>query len=183
MSIDNARLHLRMRKMACTDGLTGLFNHRQFRCMFREEMLRTGQQQKALSLIMLDIDDFKKFNDRYGHPNGDKVLIEVARILRDSLRGYDLTFRYGGEEFIAILPECGHEQAAVAAERIRAAVETESRRFLASICDHGVTVSVGVATAPRDGADEDALLLAVDKLLYQAKSCGKNRVYQRPEVQ
>lgn len=181
MSIDNARLHQRMRQMACTDGLTGLYNHRQFRCMFRDEMLRTVRHQKSLSLIMLDIDDFKKFNDSYGHPNGDKVLILVATVLRDCLRGYDLTFRYGGEEFIAILPECGCEQAQLAAERIRAGIEEESRRFLTGICDHGVTVSVGVATYPRDGEDEDALLLVVDQLMYQAKKGGKNRVYQRTE--
>lgn len=180
MSIDNARLHEKTRQLACTDGLTGLYNHRQFSQMFREEMARTARYQKPLSLIMFDIDDFKKFNDTYGHPNGDKVLVVVANTLREALRGCDVAFRYGGEEFIAILPETDIDKALVAAERARSAIQEESARFLSGFSPRGVTVSVGVASYPRDGHG-DGLLQMVDSLLYQAKSQGKNKVYYRAE--
>lgn len=180
MSIDNARLHKQTRRLACTDGLTGLYNHRQFQLMFRDELRRSVRMEKPLSLIMFDIDDFKQFNDRYGHPTGDKVLWMVASALRESLRGYDLTFRYGGEEFIAILPETDLDKALVAAERTRAAIERETARHLTGIATRGVTASVGVATFPRDG-DGEELLNVVDQLLYRAKAFGKNRVYHREE--
>jgi diguanylate cyclase (GGDEF)-like protein len=179
MSIDNARLHERMRALACTDGLTGLYNHRQFKQMFRDEMGRAVRYQKALALIMLDIDDFKKFNDTYGHPAGDNVLTTVACILRKSLRECDLAFRYGGEEFILLLPETCMEEALVAAERVRSAIERDSARSLAKVA-RGVTVSVGVASYPRDGSDADGLLRVVDDLLYRAKGLGKNQVHHLP---
>lgn len=178
MSIDNARLHAQAQILASTDGLTGLYNHRQFISFFSEESTRAARYGKPLSLIMLDVDDFKKFNDAYGHPLGDKALISVARTMRASLRGCDLSFRYGGEEFVAILPETDLESALVAAERIRAMVLEESRVALADTAPHGVTVSVGVATYPRDGVGDD-LLKAVDDQLYRAKREGKNRVYFR----
>lgn len=180
MSIDNARLHEKTRLLACTDGLTGLYNHRQFILMFGEESSRAARYSKPLSLVMLDVDDFKKFNDTYGHPVGDKVLAAVARTLRESLRGCDHSFRYGGEEFVAILPETGLDQALIVAERIREMVFAESSRTLAGIAPQGVTVSVGVATCPRDGQGEK-LLKAVDDQLYRAKREGKNRVYFCPE--
>ena len=180
MSIDNARLHEKTRLLACTDGLTGLYNHRQFKQVFSEEMARTIRYRKPLSLVMFDVDDFKKFNDTYGHPNGDKVLARVAEILEASLRSCDTVFRYGGEEFIAILPETGIEEALIAAERARAGVEEGTRTALGDIADHGVTVSVGVATCPRDGKDADGLLMATDDLMYMAKKHGKNKVYHLP---
>jgi diguanylate cyclase (GGDEF)-like protein len=180
MSIDNARLHQHTRQMACTDGLTGLYNHRQFKKMFKEEMSRTERYQKPLSLIMLDVDDFKKFNDTFGHPAGDKVLMTVAEILRDTSRESDLTFRYGGEEFMVILPETAIGEALVAAERVRGAIEAHSVRHLEGVADKGVTVSVGVASCPRDGGSPDELLQAVDTLLYQAKGQGKNKVHHLP---
>jgi len=178
MSIDNARLHEKTRLLACTDGLTGLYNRRQFNTMFAEEEARASRYEKPLSLVMLDVDDFKKFNDRYGHPLGDKVLACVATTLKKSLRGCDLAFRYGGEEFIAILPETELEQAFIAAERIRAAVIIESEKAMADAGAVGITVSLGVATFPRDG-EGDELLKAADDQLYRAKREGKNRVYYR----
>lgn len=181
MSIDNARLHERTRQLACTDGLTGLYNHRQFKQIFREEMARTVRYEKPLSLVMFDVDDFKKFNDTYGHPNGDKVLVDVAQILQHALRECDLVFRYGGEEFIAILPETGIEEALVAAERARREIQDRTPDSLGSIAGHGVTVSAGVAAYPRDGGDLDTLLKATDDLLYMAKKHGKNKVYHLPE--
>jgi diguanylate cyclase (GGDEF)-like protein len=180
MSIDHARLHQRTLHLACTDGLTGLYNFRQFKKMLKEEMSRTKRYEKPLSLIMLDVDDFKRFNDTYGHPAGDRVLMTVAGILRDISRESDLVFRYGGEEFVAILPETDIERALVAAERIRRAIETDSASHMGEEVTSGVTVSLGVASFPRDGEDAEDLLEVVDNLLYRAKEQGKNTVYTCP---
>jgi len=177
LSIKNARLHQQMQQLACTDGLTGLYNHRQFKEFFSRELSRARRHRKNLSLIMFDVDDFKKFNDTYGHPVGDRVLQMVAELLPQILRQGDILCRYGGEEFIAILPETCLEKAVAVAERVRLAVETGSRELLAAQAQTGVTVSVGVATYPKDGESVESLLMCVDKLLYRAKSCGKNRVY------
>ena len=183
MSIDNAHLYRRTMELACTDGLTGLFNHRQFERDFRQELCRAGRYHTPLSVIMLDVDNFKNFNDSYGHPNGDIVLRELAGLMRELLRDCDLVYRYGGEEFIALLPETGLNDALIVAERIRIFVETESPRFLTGISKtHGVTVSIGVASFPEDGADGEALLKNVDDLMYLAKGAGKNKVYHRGDM-
>lgn len=177
MSIDNARLHREMCHLASTDGLTGLYNHRIFSQMLKEELSRALRYRLPLSLVMFDVDNFKWFNDTYGHPDGDKVLRAVADILRETLRKCDIPFRYGGEEFIALLPETAREPAMMVAERIRQAIENESRRFLPETIPHGVTVSVGVAAFPADADTADSLLRIVDGLLYRAKKHGKNKVY------
>ena len=178
MSIDHARLHEQTMQMACTDGLTGLYNHRQFKKVFAEEVARSRRYKTELSIILFDVDDFKKFNDSYGHPNGDIVLQEMANMLRELLRDCDMIFRYGGEEFVALLPETPLSEALKVAERIRIFVETESPRFLTKITKtHGVTVSVGVAALPGDGEDAAGLLKTVDDLMYKAKREGKNKVY------
>jgi len=181
MSIDNARLHERTRELACTDGLTGLYNHSQFKKNFSEELIRARRYQKPLALIMLDIDDFKRFNDRYGHPVGDRVLVEVAGILAETVRDCDFTYRYGGEEFIAILPEAELDEALVAAERIRERIAREALGRLDSQVQNSITVSVGVAIYPRDSQSFDGLLKVVDDLLYVAKRQGKNKVYHLPD--
>ena len=178
MSIDHARLHEWTLQLACTDGLTGLYNHRQFIKVFAEEVARACRYDKALSIILFDVDDFKKFNDAFGHPNGDIVLREIATMLRELLRDCDTVFRYGGEEFVVLLPETPLSEATKVAERIRIFIETESPRFLTQITKtHGVTVSVGVASLPGDGSDTGSLLKSVDDLMYQAKREGKNKVY------
>ncbi|MGK2905533.1 MAG: sensor domain-containing diguanylate cyclase [Desulfuromonadales bacterium] len=178
MSIDHAWLHERVTKLACTDGLTGLYNHGQFKKHFAEEVARANRYNKALSIILLDVDDFKKFNDTYGHPSGDIVLQEMAHMLRGLLRNSDAIYRYGGEEFIVLLPETALQEAITVAERIRILVETESPRFLNGISKaSGITVSVGVAALPDCGMDTRTLLKSVDDLMYQAKREGKNKVY------
>ena len=180
MSIDNARLHQRTLELACTDGLTGLYNQRQFKKIFAEEVARAARYGKPLSIILLDVDDFKKFNDAYGHPNGDIVLQQMARLLRELLRESDMIFRYGGEEFVVLLPETSFPATLRVAERIRIFIETETPRFLDRItASHGVTVSVGVATFPEDGDNVANLFKTVDDFMYQAKRLGKNRVYYR----
>ncbi|MDH3960389.1 MAG: sensor domain-containing diguanylate cyclase, partial [Desulfuromonadales bacterium] len=178
MSIDHARLYARTLQLACTDGLTGLYNHRQFKKTFIEEVARAKRYSKPLAVILLDVDDFKKFNDTYGHPNGDIVLQEMAVMLKELLRDCDSLFRYGGEEFVTLLPETPLAEAVKVAERIRIFVETESPRFLTGITKtHGITVSVGVAALPDHGSDTQSLLQKVDDLMYQAKKDGKNKVY------
>jgi len=179
LSINNAQLHAEARKLACTDGLTGLYNHRQFKAMLREEMARSRRYDKKMALIMLDIDDFKKFNDAHGHPEGDKVLSAIACTLRSTLRDSDICFRYGGEEFVALLPETGITAAIQAATRIGDAVLHNTRRLLADFHPQGVTMSMGVAAYPRDGEDEDTLLKVADDMLYRSKHQGKNRVCSR----
>ncbi|ORJ61632.1 GGDEF domain-containing protein [Geothermobacter hydrogeniphilus] len=181
MSIDNARLHEKTRRLASTDGLTGLYNHRQFKRLFSEELMRARRYRKPLGLVMLDVDDFKHFNDSYGHPVGDKVLVAVAEILTETLRDCDYIFRYGGEEFIALLPESDAAASLAAAERCRALIEQESARYLDGFATTGVTVSIGVATYPRDGETFDGLLKVVDDLLYAAKREGKNKIHYLPD--
>jgi len=179
LSINNAQLHAEAQKLACTDGLTGLYNHRQFKAMLREEMARSRRYDKKMALIMLDIDDFKRFNDTYGHPEGDKVLASIGTILRATLRDSDISFRYGGEEFVALLPETGITAATQAADRIGEAVRTATQRLLTNIHPQGMTMSMGVAAFPRDGEDEETLLKVADDMLYRAKSLGKNRACSR----
>lgn len=179
MAIDNAQLHARTRLMAITDALTGLYNRRYFQEMFSRELNRAIRYGKPLSLIMLDVDDFKKFNDTYGHPHGDKVLGVMGDILVEALRGTDFAFRYGGEEFIVLLPETDFPSALHVAERLRESVEQKSAAELKGIAPHGVTASVGVVSYPRDGETRDDLLKGVDELLYRAKEHGKNRVHCR----
>ncbi|WP_020676104.1 GGDEF domain-containing protein [Geopsychrobacter electrodiphilus] len=177
LSIANARLHEKTSRLASTDGLTGLFNHRQFKRILAQEVTRTQRYSSEMSLLMIDIDNFKHFNDLYGHPCGDRVLTNVARLLQDVFREADHVFRYGGEEFVVILPLSGPKDAVIAAERARDTVES-----LSVAChgvDHplGVTVSVGVASLPHDADSGDALLDVADRLMYQAKNQGKNRVH------
>lgn len=179
MSIDNACLHQRTQHLAVTDGLTGLYNHRQFRLMLKDELMRARRYGKPMTLLMFDVDNFKAFNDRHGHLKGDRALVAVAEILRSAMRESDMVFRYGGEEFVAILPETAIDVALTAAERARLEIEEKSPHYLNGELPQGVTVSVGVATYPRDGQDRDALWQVADALLYQAKREGKNRVYHR----
>jgi len=179
LSINNAQLHLETQKLACTDGLTGLYNHRQFKAMLREEMARAKRYRKKMTLLMIDLDDFKKFNDSQGHPEGDRVLAALGSTLRSTLRDSDISFRYGGEEFVALLPETGITAGLLAAQRIGEAVRENSRRLLADTYPQGVTVSVGVAAFPRDGEDEVSLLKVADDMLYRSKHQGKDRATAR----
>lgn len=178
MSIDHARLHEQAQQLACTDGQTGLYNQRQFNKAFAEEVARANRYDKALSIIMFAVDNFREFNDTYGHANGDTVLQELANMLHELLRDSDMVFRYGGEEFVALLPETPLGEATKVAERIRIFVETESPRFLTQTTKtHGVTVSVGVAARPDDGSDTISLLKVVDGLMSTVRGEGKNQVY------
>lgn len=161
--------------MAQTDGLTGLYNHRRSQELLRDEIARASRYQRALSVLMLDVDFFKQFNDTYGHPQGDVLLRSIANILSSCVRSTDFVGRYGGEEFIVILPETAGGDAYILAERIRAAVEAE---WFPIGDGYGIhkTISVGVASFPNDAETAAELLQHADAALYRAKRTGKNRV-------
>jgi diguanylate cyclase (GGDEF)-like protein len=172
-SIANATLHAEIEKMATTDGLTGLFNHRLFQDKLSEEFRRMNRFSDPVSLLLTDIDYFKKVNDTYGHPVGDVVLKDVSKTIRETIRNIDVAARYGGEEFAVILPGAGGEGAKIIAERLRKAVLAKT--FYADGKSFAVTMSVGVATSPADAANKEELIEKADQALYHAKHNGRNR--------
>ena len=155
---------------SATDSLTGVKNRGAFNICLDEEFARAKRQHSPLSLVMLDVDWFKHFNDSFGHPAGDEALRAVAQILRQTVRPYDVVARYGGEEFAAILPATGREGALVIAERCRRAIQS-------AVWPHQVvTVSLGAATLSADMVSSSYLLTKADKALYQSKQDGRNRI-------
>jgi diguanylate cyclase (GGDEF)-like protein len=175
-------------RQAITDGLTGLSNHRHFFERLRAEAARAQRYGFALSVVMLDLDDFKSINDRFGHPAGDRVLRTVGETLRDQLRGeLDVPARYGGEEFAVILPHTGPltlgieettDGARAAAERLRVAIAEAGLPLPVPVdgLPAHITASVGVATLPAQAVDADDLVSKADTALYKAKQLGKDRV-------
>jgi len=173
-AIEKARLHQDVLKMATTDGLTGLKNHRAFQERLTEEIERYKRYNHPFSLLFVDIDHFKDFNDAFGHQSGDEVLKQIARIMTGTIRENDLAARYGGEEFAIILPETTLDSATVTAERLRKNVEAHTFRFNDE--PWNVTVSVGIACFPDDGISREEIIEAADKALYFAKRSGRNKV-------
>ena len=181
-SIENVALHEVVSEQAVTDELTGLANNRAFRDVADQEAARARRFGHSLSLLMLDVDDFKKVNDTHGHPQGDEVLRRIGAILRAESRGIDAPARYGGEEFAVALPETGTEGAVELAERIRARIEAEEVPFTDRDGELRITASLGVASIPDSAADVRALVAAADAALYAAKRGGKNRVELAPNL-
>jgi diguanylate cyclase (GGDEF)-like protein len=176
ISIENVDLHETIQRQAVTDELTGLFNHRRFQEVMAAEVERTRRFGHELGLIMLDIDDFKRVNDTYGHLQGDMVLREVAHVLRESSREIDEPARYGGEEMAVALPQTGLQGAYEFAERVRQRIEGLKLPLLEGEGTLRVTASFGVASLPHSAkVDKDALVAAADAALYRAKRSGKNR--------
>jgi diguanylate cyclase (GGDEF)-like protein len=175
MALENARLYETARNLADRDPLTGYFNHRYLHERLSEEVVRAVRTRRPLSVVMLDLDDFKVANDAFGHLYGDGVLVHVAEIIRGTLRASDVAARYGGDEFALILPETAREEAAAVADRILAA-------FAASpfIADgrppFTISASIGIATHPQDGYSATGLIAMADIGLYDAKDVGGNRV-------
>ncbi|HOO71566.1 MAG TPA: diguanylate cyclase [Spirochaetota bacterium] len=170
ISLENAKLF----ELATTDGMTKLFVHRYFQLLLDSEIQRSRRYSRPFTLAMVDIDNFKKFNDMYGHQLGDEVLKQAARAIRKSTRPVDISARYGGEEFVIVFPETSVEQAMVAAEKVRAAVERISIPF--ENRNLGVTVSIGLAEFPRHARTKDDLIRYADAGLYASKREGKNRI-------
>jgi len=165
-----------LKELAVKDGLTSLYNHRHFQEALAQELSRSNRYGKQCSVVFMDVDNFKNYNDSHGHPEGDRLLKSLSQILVSHLRCTDLAARYGGEEFVLLLPETAKEGALRIAEGVRLRVEEEpfpgrERQPLGR-----VTVSLGVASYPEDGADAAALLACADQLLYRAKHEGRNRV-------
>lgn len=156
--------------LATTDGLTGLKNHRAFQERLAAEYETAERHQTPLSLLLLDVDHFKQFNDTFGHPAGDAVLKQVARLLERTMRDCDLVARYGGEEFVVILPQTDQAGALRAAERCRLAVSGSDWSL------RPVTASFGAATLSLNCGGSDALIAAADRALYAAKANGRNQV-------
>ncbi len=177
MATNNASLHARTRQMAITDALTGLHNNRYFKQVFPQEMARARRYAKPLTLIMIDIDNFKRINDTYGHPRGDQVLQALGKVLSTSLRASDYSFRYGGEEFAVILPETRLEGAFLVAELLREKVKETVTPLKSDGIAQPVTISLGVASFPNDYGAPEHLLRHADHCLYRAKQEGKDRVY------
>lgn len=180
LSIGNLKLRESLRQQSIRDVLTGLYNRRFLEESAQRELLRASRLQKqgrndGMALLMIDIDHFKRFNDEHGHEVGDQVLIEVAAVLQRQTRGSDVAARYGGEEFTIVLADMPAALALERAEQVRADVEElvlqASGKGLGTI-----TISIGLAQFPTHGSTVEALLLAADKALYEAKRAGRNRV-------
>ena len=180
-SIENVALHKMVSEQAVTDELTDLANNRAFRDVAHKEAARAQRFSHPLSLVMLDIDDFKQVNDTYGHLQGDEVLRRIGAILRAESRGIDEPARYGGEEFAVALPETGPEGAVEVAERIRTRIEAEEVPFLGREGVLRISASLGVASIPDSAGDVQGLIAAADSALYAAKRGGKNRVELAPK--
>jgi diguanylate cyclase (GGDEF)-like protein len=177
IAIDNARLHAEVQRLAVTDSLTGLANPRAFEQSLATEFHRAGRYGYALSLVIMDIDSFKKYNDTYGHPAGNERLKAIAEILRATVRDPDLPVRYGGEEFALLLPHTNKAGALALAERIREAAEDAAPpQLVRGQPVAGYSLSLGVASFPIDALTAEQLLLAADNAELAAKRGGKNRV-------
>jgi diguanylate cyclase (GGDEF)-like protein len=171
--------NLRLREMSHTDELTEVGNRRNFDMRLREEISRSTRFGHTFTLLMIDIDAFKQFNDEFGHPKGDAVLRALGALMRSVSREGDVPCRVGGEEFAFILPETGKVDGVVFAERFRRRVEGS---LMVSGGGGPITVSVGLAAFPADGSTPDEIVWAADEALYQSKRGGRNRVtaYARP---
>ena len=181
VSLENADLHRRVQRQAITDELTGLSNVRHFHDLLDQEIERAQRFNNHIGLVMVDIDNFKRVNDTYGHPQGDLVLKEIARVLREQSRDIDYPARYGGEEMAVILPQTDIGGAAMLAERMREAIEELTVRRLDGQGELKMTASFGVAALPGSATDKRYLIAVADEALYHAKRTGKNRV-ERADV-
>ncbi len=159
-----------LERLSVTDGLTGVYNRRYLMQALAGEVRRARRSKQPFALLMVDVDNFKKYNDTFGHLAGDEVLARLASVLRESIREVDCAARYGGEEFAVVLAETGAEGGVAVAERVRARLASET------FAGGGVTVSVGVAEFPEHGDTSESLIANADGALYQAKREGRNRV-------
>jgi len=170
---DQIQAHEQLRFQATHDALTGLWNRGEILQMLRRELERSARSLTTTGILMLDIDHFKAINDTYGHLTGDAVLREVTQRISKAVRSYDSIGRYGGEEFVIVLPGCSREQVDLGAERVRAAVDAGPVRVNES--QIAVTVSIGAAVTTHGAISDEEILAAADAALYRAKEIGRNR--------
>ena len=175
IAIENARLFNETKELSLTDALTKIANRRHFNLVFDNEIKKARGYSRQLSLAMIDLDDFKVFNDNLGHVAGDKMLSHIADLLKDNLRDTDFVARYGGEEFVIVFPETSHPLALKVSERLRNAVEVKQLNVKGK-GRKKMTISIGVATYPANAENKVELVQIADRALYRAKKLGKNRV-------
>ncbi len=175
--MENAQLYGKAKERAHTDELTGLFNHRYFHERLNEEISRCSRFGDIFSLLFLDMDLFKAYNDIYGHLAGDDMLKQIGQYIKSSIRGIDMAFRYGGDEFTVILPQASLDDACKVAERIRKRIEVELDSKGAPL-----TCSIGIASWPTDGVMREEIIQAADASLYYAKQMGRNRICLASEI-
>jgi diguanylate cyclase (GGDEF)-like protein len=166
----------RLLELALRDGLTGLYNQTHIKELLTNEIKRAERASSCVSVLMADIDDFKQFNDTFGHPAGDEVLRELAKLVVKNTRPFDIPSRYGGEEFMIILPDTDCTKAWQVADRIRSAVAENPFEKPAFAVEPRLALSIGIATCPRDGISAKTLISSADASLYRAKRMGKNRI-------
>lgn len=176
IAVDNAQLYERQKNLAVSDGLTKLFNYRYYQERLKEEVGRAKRYDLSLSVILLDIDHFKKYNDTYGHQAGDSLLQELSAILKSAARENDVVARYGGEEFIYLLQQANKKEAMLFAKRLRRRIADRPFEGESVLPDGMLTVSLGVASFPEDAEDAEELIHCADRALYEAKGSGRNLV-------
>lgn len=180
-NLQKVQLYNQVKSMALSDALTGLANRRNFDMLLKTELRRSASLQRHLSLIMLDLDKFKQYNDTYGHPTGDKLLAQVGQIIHHNIRSIDLAARYGGEEFSIILPECNSTDAYTIAEKLRTTIEQSHFPDSLGTFTASITASIGIATydptATLHTPNSEKIISLADKALYQAKEEGRNRIF------
>jgi len=176
IALENAQFYEKIQELTTHDELTGVYNYRYFYPKLREEMRLASRYRQPLSLAIVDLDNFKHYNDTNGHPAGDTVLREIAQILINRVRKTDIVVRYGGEEFAIILPVTNREGAKKILEDLRKEIENYPFKFRESQPQGKLTISAGISTYPYDAREARELLEAADKGLYQAKNKGKNQV-------
>ncbi|NJD63549.1 MAG: GGDEF domain-containing protein [Deltaproteobacteria bacterium] len=178
MALHLVDMHENLQRMSITDGLTGLFNHREFYQQLHRELERARRYRHTVSLLIIDVDDFKLFNDRFGHLAGDLALRKISDLLRQCARATDIVARYGGEEFAVILPESTASGALMLAERIK--TEVANHNFLPQVPGEvHLTVSIGIYSAEEGAVTEDQLVSYADEAAYSAKHSGKNCVVMK----
>jgi len=175
--IENAQLYARLEQKSRVDEITGLFNRQHFEERLKEEVSRHSRYGDVFSIFMLDLDNFKAYNDAYGHPAGDILLNHVGGIVKNSVRDADQAFRYGGDEVVVILPQTARDDAYVVAERVREQIAGEMEKKAIT-----VTCSIGLASYPTDGVIAGELVDVADSALYYAKRTGGNRVYLSSKI-
>lgn len=175
VAIENVLLHEDAQRLSLTDGLTGVWNRRYFQMQFRQVLATASRFDRPFSIMMLDLDHFKRVNDTHGHQRGDAILVEFSQRVSSALREIDTFARYGGEEFICLLAETGLGGAATTAEKIREVIKTKA---FGGMGDEPITltVSIGVASYPEHGDSFRGLVEAADQAMYRAKQEGRDRV-------